>query len=296
MFCRLLIVLCVFFSCSAFAGEQLAKDIRTERKVVRVAVIGGMSVTTDLWREISRMFEADSGYRVEVVAAGPKHGLADAMRQGRVDLLTMHSSDSTTGLVADGYAVNMRPWARNDLVILGPPSDPARIAGMKDGAQALRKIAMAKANYVELQGLGKREMAHTLWKRAGIVPKGNWYLKDESEGHDDLLRFAAAHEAYVIFGRIPVQQGKIESHNLRILVDKDPSMRRPYIVMEANPELFHGTNVKGARALSDYLLSDNVQKFLGSFGKEKNGGIPFFHPVTSFHPMVSEPVSNAIRE
>lgn len=285
MLCRILIVLCVFFSCSAFAGESVGREAQTGRKVVRVAVIGGMSVTTDLWREISRMFEADSGYKVDVVAAGPKHGLADAMRQGRVDLLTMHSSDSTTGLVADGYAVNMRPWARNDLVILGPPSDPAKIAGMRDGAQALRKIALAKSNYVELQGLGKREMAHTLWKWAGIIPRGTWYLKDESEGHDDLLRFAAAHNAYVIFGRIPVVQGKIESHNLRILVDRDPSMRRPYIVMEANPELFPGANVKGARALSDYLLSDKVQTFLKDFGKEKNGGIPWFHPLTFNRPV-----------
>lgn len=290
--CWLVMVLSVFFTCPALAGEQLAKDVRTERKVVRVAVIGGMSVTTDLWKELARMFETDTGYRVEVVAAGPKQLLARAMRQGKVDLLTMHSSDSTTGLVADGYAVNMRPWAWNDLVILGPPSDPAGIAGMKDGARALGKIAMAKANYAELQGLGKREMAHTLWKRAGIVPRGTWYLKDESGGHDDLLRFAAARNAYVIFGRIPVVQGKIESHKLRILVDQDPSMRRPYIVMEANPAMFPGVNAEGARILSDYLLSDKVQKFLGSFGKEKNSGIPFFHPVAISRPVVT----NAIRE
>lgn len=292
MFRRFLTVLLVFSTCSAFAGGPDVKGAQADCKVVRVAVIGGMSMTTDLWREISGMFEADTGYKVEVTAAGPKHGLADAMRQGKADLLTMHSSDSTTGLVADGYAVNMRPWARNDLVILGPTSDPAKIAGMKDGAQALRSIAMAKANYVELQGLGKREMAHTLWKRAGIAPKGKWYLKDESEGHDDLLRFAAKNNAYVIFGRIPVVQGKIENHNLKILVDKDPTMRRPYIVMEANPALFPDTNVKGARTLSDYLLSDKVQSFLKDFGKDRNNGIPFFHPVTIDRSVISKKIAD----
>lgn len=290
---KILMVFLVLSACSAFAEEPDFKGGQADGKIVRVAVIGGMSVTTDLWREISRMFEADTGYKVEVTAAGPKNRLADAMRQGRADLLTMHSSDSTTGLVADGYALNMRPWARNDLVILGPASDPAKIAGMKDGAQALRKIATARANYVELHGLGKREMAHTLWKRAGIVPKGKWYLKDESDGHDDLLRFAARNNAYVIFGRIPVVRGKIESNSLKILVDGDPTMRRPYIVMEANPAMFPDTNVKGARALSDYLLSDKVQGFLKDFGKDRNNGIPFFHPVTIDRPVVSKKVADS---
>ena len=290
---KILMVFLVLSACSAFAEEPDFKGRQADGKIVRVAVIGGMSVTTDLWREISRMFEADTGYKVEVTAAGPKNRLADAMRQGRADLLTMHSSDSTTGLVADGYALNMRPWVRNEPVILGPAPDPAKIAGMKDGAQALRKIATARANYVERHGLGKREMAHTLWKRAGIVPKGKWYLKDESEGHDDLLRFAARNNAYVIFGRIPVVRGKIESNSLKILVDGDPTMRRPYIVMEANPVMFPDTNVKGARALSDYLLSDKVQGFLKDFGKDRNNGIPFFHPVTIDRPMIVKKVADS---
>jgi tungstate transport system substrate-binding protein len=266
--------------CAVFCVSTDVYAAQARSKVVRVAVIGGMSVTTDLWKEIAAMFEADTGYAVDLVAAGPKHGLADSMKQGRVDLLTMHSSDTTTDLVADGFAVNLRPWAKNDLVILGPPSDPAKIAGMTDGAEALKKIAATRSRYVELQGIGKRGLAHLLWKRAGVQPKGSWYMKDESENHDDLLRFVARHKAYAIFGRIPVVMGKIDSGKLKILVDRDPTMRRPYVVMEVNPAMFPDSNVQGARALSDYLLSEKVQNFLLSYGKERNNGIPFFHPVT----------------
>ncbi len=39
--------------------------------VVRCAVIGGMTMT-GLWPEIAKMFEAQTGYRVEVVATGPR--------------------------------------------------------------------------------------------------------------------------------------------------------------------------------------------------------------------------------
>lgn len=280
---KIMLMLLVFACCRVYAAEP-QQAVRPDPKVVRVAVIGGMSVTTDLWKEISRIFEADTGYKVELVAAGPKAWLAEPMKEGKVDLLTMHSSDTTTDLIADGYAVNMRPWTKNDLVILGPASDPAKIAGMKDGAEALKKIAKARANFVDVQDLGSREMAHRLWKRAKIHPMGNWYLKDESGDHLDFLNFASKHNAYVILGRVPVVMGKLRAHNMKILVYEDPTMRRPYIVMEANPDMFPATNVEGARALSNYLLSNKVQSFLAGFGKDRNDGIPFFYPVVIKRP------------
>ena len=276
-----LAVLLVFLTLSpAFAANPQTLAEPPAERVVRCAVIGGMSMTTGLWEEISRMFEADTGYKVEVVSAGPRPGLSKSMRNGEVDLLTMHSGDITTDLVADGFGVNMRPWTRNDLVIVGPASDPARIAGMTDGAEALKKIAKARANFVDIQDIGIREMSHTLWKRAGIHPQGKWYLKDESGGHLDFIGFAARHNAYLLFGRMPITMGKVLSHNMKILVDRDPTMRRPYIVMEANPLVFPKANVKGARALSNYLFSDKIQKFIADYGKDKNGGFPFFYPVS----------------
>ncbi len=274
---RFLLVLLIAAACPVHAAESPHKNLPADQKVVRTAVIGGMSMTTDLWREISRMFEADTGYKVEVVAAGPRPGLARVMREGKVDLLTMHSGDITTDLVADGYAVNMRPWTRNDLIIVGPASDPAKIAGYKDGAAALRRIAETKSNFIDMKGIGPRELGNSLWKKAGINPVGTWVIKDESRGHSDILSFAERNNAYMIIGRIPVITGKLGKHNLKIMVDRDPTMRRPYIVMEANPERFPGTNVKGARALADYLLSDKAQEYLATFGKEKNNGIPMFH-------------------
>ena len=57
--------------------------------------------------------------------------------------------DITTDLVADGYGIDMRPWARNELCIVGPPDDPAHVRGMTNGAAALRKIAEAKAHFVD---------------------------------------------------------------------------------------------------------------------------------------------------
>ena len=255
-----------------------ADTTRPGKRIVRCAVIGGMTMT-GLWPEIVRMFEAETGYRCELAATGPRPEIAEIFRAGKADVLTMHSGDITTDLVADGYGINMRPWTRNELSIVGPTNDPAHIRGLTNGAAALRKIAEAKARFVDFQGIGSRELAHSLWSAAGVEPKGDWVLKDETVSKFDILQFARTNNAYVIVGYIPARLGKMNPAGMEILVQGDPAMRRPFIVMEANSKKFPAANHAGARALSDFLLSPKVQNFLAEFGQKTTGRGPLFHPV-----------------
>ena len=250
-----------------------------DNHVVRCAVIGGMTMT-GLWQQIAQMFEARTGYRIEVVVTGPRPILDAAMRAGRVDLLTMHSGDITTDLVADGYGVDMRPWTRNELCIVGPPDDPAHIRGMTNGADALRKIAAVKAHFVDFEDIGSRELVHTLWTLSGVDPRGAWLLKDETVSRWNILQYARSNEAYVVVGYIPAKTGKMPASGMEILVKDDPVMRRPFIVMETNPKKFPQANYAGAKALSDFLLSPDVQNVLLQFSTQSNGLGPLFYPVT----------------
>ena len=179
-----------------------------DRRPVRVAVIGGMTMT-GMWDKLVAQFEADTGWKTQLVITGPKDVISAPFKQGEVDVLTMHTADKTTDLVADGYGVNMRPWARNEHTIVGPASDPAGIRGMKDGAAALKKIAEAHAPFVDFYGPGSRELTHKLWQRAGLKPEGDWVLKDESNSPQEIVAFAEKKQAYVVVGRIPVTNGKM---------------------------------------------------------------------------------------
>ncbi len=245
---------------------------------IRVAVIGGMT-TTGLWQEITKRFEAATHHKIDLVATGQREIVAAALREGKIDLATMHSGDITTDLVADGFGINLRPWTRNDLVIVGPKEDPAGVRGLTSGATALRRIAETKSRYVDFAGIGSRELAHNLWKAAGISPQGDWVIADRSRGNTDSLRFASQNQAYIIVGRIPVLSGKVQGDDMEILVQGDPAMRRSFVVMEANAKKFPGANSEGARALSDYLVSETTQRFLETFGRDNAGGIPLFHPI-----------------
>lgn len=259
------------------------KPKQPDPSIIRVAVIGGMTMT-GMWQALTAEFEAGTHYRVVIAATGPKQVLAEAFRNGEADLLTMHSSDATTDLVADGYAINIRPWTRNQLVIAGPPSDPAHIKGMHDGAAALRKIAETKSPFVDHFSNGAREVAHKLWTKSGVLPHGDWVIRDEASYPQGVLAYAEQKGAYIVVGRIPVIQGKMPSNHMQIMVEDDPDMVRPYMVMEANPVKFPRTNSAGARALADYLVSERAKQFLREFGQKQPDGIPLFHPLPDVKP------------
>jgi tungstate transport system substrate-binding protein len=249
-----------------------------EKRPIRVAVIGGMTMT-GMWQELAVKFEADTGWKTHLVATGPKATLIGPFQRGEVDLLTMHSSDQTTDLVADGFGTNLRPWARNEHTIVGPASDPAGIRGMKDGAEALKKIAASRAPFVDFYGPGSRELTHKLWQRAGLKPEGDWVLKDESSTPQEIVAFAEKKQAYVVVGRIPVTHGKMALGTMEVLVQGDPEMRRPFVVIEANAKKFPQANLAGARVLADWLAGEKGQTFLLDYGRKSPGGIPLFYPV-----------------
>src|SRR4030042_1109593 len=172
----------------------------------------------------------------------------------------------------------MRPWTRNDLVILGPPSDPAKIKGLKSGIEAFRRLAGAQTPYLDAFNKGGRELSHTLWTKSGLRPRGNWVIKDEGVSAKNIVSYAEKNGAYVVFGRMPVLFGKIAVGKMQIMVEGDPLMRRPYTVMEANPKRIPGANSKGAKMLADFLLSEEAQKFLAEFGADRYG-MPLFFPI-----------------
>jgi tungstate transport system substrate-binding protein len=263
---------------AAGCAKPKATAAPPDARVVRCAVIGGMTMT-GLWPELVKMFETESGYRCELVATGPRPEISEVFRAGKADLITMHSGDITTDLVADGFGINLRPWTRNELSIIGPTDDPAGIRGTTNGAAALRRIAETKAHFVDFQGVGSRELSHNLWRASGVEPKGEWVLKDDTVSKFDILQFARSNHAYVVVGYIPARLGKMNPAGMEILVHGDPAMRRPFVVIEANPRKFPQANHAGARALADFLLSPKVQRFLAGFGQNTTGGGPLFHPI-----------------
>ena len=106
--------------------------------------------------------------------------------------------------VAEGFGVKHQPVMYNDFVLVGPKSDPAKVAGGKDMLEALKKIEAAKAPFVsrgDKSGTHAAELRY--WKAAGIdldAKKGPWY-RDTGSGMGPALNTASSMNAYVLADR-----------------------------------------------------------------------------------------------
>ena len=284
--CLVIALICLLYPGGDSTAEPAAiSQCDRNPRTIRALVIGGMVNESDLWIEVAGMFEQKTGYKVEVVRSAPAEVISSLFRTGVADLLTQHTADITTDLVADGYGINMRPWAHNDHVIVGPPYDPAGIAGMTDGVQAFAAIAAAgelgQARFVDLWGAGKREVAQAMADGANIYPpRGAWFVKDGSINPRNQLNYVASlGDAYAVFGRVPIATGRQDPAGLEVMVKGHHTLQRPFVVMEANPARFPCTNSVGARKLSDFLISSQVQTFLAQYLRDEFDGLPPFQPL-----------------
>src|SRR5215510_10078655 len=124
-------------------------------------------------------FSEASGINVKVVAVGTGQAL-DIGRRGDADVVFVHDKPAEEKFLGEGFATKRYDVMYNDFVIVGPKADPAHIAGDKDVADALRKIAAAKAPFISRgDRSGTHEAELRLWKLAGIDmgdAKGSgWY-------------------------------------------------------------------------------------------------------------------------
>jgi tungstate transport system substrate-binding protein len=243
-------------------------------QVIKVAVIGGM-LETGFWQALSERYQAARGNQIQVVSSGPKPQVVAAFRAGGIDLIAVHACDAMIDLVADGLARDPQPWARNDLVIVGPAADPAHIRGEHDAVAALARIVAAKAPLLVHASQGADGVLHDLQEAGGIaLDPGATVLFSDDNQHRVLTR-AAELSAYTLVGRIPWITGKLKADGVALMVAGDLRLRRPYLVevsAAAGP---------AARDLAAFLRAPETQQWIATFGRGKYDDQPLFFPVST---------------
>ena len=228
---------------------------------VRAAVIGGLGMS-GFWQRLATRIEADTGIQLQVVASGNKEVIVPPFVAGEADLMFIHASDEVNALLAEGKAGHLTAWGANEHVIVGPDADPAKVRQAKTAAEALQRIAQLQAPFVEFDDPGSHAIVQKLWRINGFrPPAGNWRLRDDTERAQGILEFAAAHQAYVVTGHIPVAYGKMHAPGMAVLLKGDPAMRRPYVMVE-HPESVDKTCTEvgsPTRRVVAYLASSKGQ-------------------------------------
>src|SRR6266516_4682274 len=125
------------------------------------------------------IFERQSGYRVTVIAVGSGQALAMG-RRGDADVVLSHAPEAERPLADSGYVLDRRLVMHNDFLFVGPAEDPAALHGLADAVAAMRRIGERHVGggFVsrgDQSGTHLKELA--LWRRAGNVPAGAWYVE-----------------------------------------------------------------------------------------------------------------------
>jgi tungstate transport system substrate-binding protein len=222
------------------------------------------------------LFEKQTGYSVKTVSVGTGQALSMAAK-GDADVALVHAPSLEKKYVADGKLLNRRLVMYNDFVIIGPKDDPAKIKPAKTALAALKLIEQSKSPFVSRgDNSGTHNLEKTLWKEAGIQPKGDWYI-EAGQGMGATLNIANERNAYTITdrGTLLALRKRI---TLPILVEGDKVLLNIYSVMEVNPANGPRVNTAGGKAFADFMVSPPAQSAIKSFGVEKFGQ-PLFVPV-----------------
>lgn len=229
-----------------------------------------------LFKHLLPVFEKKSGIQVRVVALGTGQAL-DLARRGDADVVFVHARSAEEKFLSEGHGVKRLPVMYNDFVLIGPKSDPAKIAGSKDILDALKKIRDRGAPFVSR---GDRSGTHIaeldLWKAAGIdiaKDKGPWY-RDTGQGMGPALNTASSMGAYLLADRGTWLAFRNRG-DLAILVEGDKRLFNQYGVMLVNPEKHASVKRAEGQAFVDWLVSPEGQKTIADY---KINGEQLFYP------------------
>jgi tungstate transport system substrate-binding protein len=261
MFHRIFTVLLslALLAAPSFAAERLRLATTTSTE------------NSGLLAELIPPFEQANDCKVDVIAVGT--GKAIKLGEtGDVDVVLVHARTLEDKFVAEGYGVDRRDVMYNDFVILGPAADPAGIAGLKDAAEALVKIAAAKATFVSRgDQSGTHVKERELWTAGGVEPAGDWYL-EAGLGMGEVITMATERLGYSLADRGTYLAYK-DKTDLKVLVEGDERLFNPYGVIAVNPEKHPHVKFQLAQKFSDYLVSPEGQAVIAAYPR---GGDPLF--------------------
>jgi tungstate transport system substrate-binding protein len=216
-----------------------------------------------LYDDLLPDFERQTGYQVELTTGEDVYGPA---RNGQADVVLSHygHKDAQT-FVQDGYGQWPQPVFFNQLALLGPPSDPARVQGLTDLVEAFGRIAQTQSAFIVNNAEVLKYLSEILWDSAGRPEKEGWY-NDQGLQHHAAVAAAAQKGGYVLWGLTPFlrtqRQNKVD---LQPLVLNDPLLQRIMVTIAVSPDKVPGVNVEGVTAFQQYLLAPATQARIRAF-------------------------------
>jgi tungstate transport system substrate-binding protein len=220
------------------------------------------------------IFEADTGYKLEITSAGTGAAIEKA-RKGDADLLLVHSKSLEEAYVNEGFDEKRVSFMYNSYVIVGPKEDPAGVKNAKTAGEAFQAIANAGARFItrgDASGTNTAEL--NIWKAIKVDPKGKEWYTNIGGGMGQALTIASEQQAYTLSDKATFLATKT---SLVILLGESTDMKNTYSMIAVTAKRFPDTNIDGAMAFINWMTSAKARDLISKYGVDKYGQQLFFN-------------------
>jgi tungstate transport system substrate-binding protein len=227
------------------------------------------TANSGLYDQLLPMFKKDTGITVHVVAVGTGQAIKNAQNCD-ADVLLVHATLAEQKFVAEGFGVARYDVMYNDFILVGPPDDPAGIAGGNSALVALTHIAASESKFAsraDNSGTHKKELS--LWKSAKVDAQqssGYWYL-ETGLGMGATLNIAVGSGAYTMTDRATWISFK-NKQDYNIQVEADDELFNQYGIIQVNPKKCGEVKSAHAKKFIDWIISKKGQTAIARYQLE----------------------------
>jgi tungstate transport system substrate-binding protein len=255
----------------AFTGSAQAQQAKTEsygQGAQQFSLATGSPGELGLLKALAEAFTPATNTTLVWKKAGSGESLK-MLQDKQVDMIMVHAPAAEKKAVQDGWATKRTLIGSNEFFIVGPASDPAKLAEAKSAVEAYTRIANAKPKFFsrgDNSGTHKKEMS--VWEKTGIKPSGDWYIVTQDFMSATLQR-ANAEQGYFMTDSSTWAAEKKNVPNLKILFRGDKMLVNTYHALTHPAGATPGTDA--AAKFIDFVGSDRGQQIIRDYGKDKHG-------------------------
>ncbi len=263
----LLIMAVIFLSLGiSFGGEKC--DAVYGSGVNKFSLATGSPGELGILRALGETFAKEHDASLCWIKAGSGESLK-LLQDKKVDMIMVHAPAAEKRAIAEGWATKRVLIGSNEFYIVGPAEDPAKISEAGSAAEAYKKIATANAKFFsrgDNSGTHKKEM--DIWRKAGIIPSGQWYIVTRDFMTATLNR-ADREKGYFMTDSSTWAAEQKGMTNLRILFRGDKFLINTYHTLSQPIGVTAGAGT--AVRFINFVSSGRGQKIIADFGRDEYG-------------------------
>jgi tungstate transport system substrate-binding protein len=248
----------------------------------QIVIATGSPFELGLVDELAKAFQQKYGGVVRCIKTPTGPGL-DLGKHGLTHITMGHEREATARFVKEGYAAKRTDLMHNFTLVVGPPDDPAKIAGLTDLKEVHKRIAQTKSPYLSRgDGGGMNILEIKIWKELDINPEGEKWYKVNKKFMLASLMDADKNGQYHMLDSSTWALHKTKTKNLKLFV-KGPANEYEMCLVSAvkHPHLQYNYDL--AEKFYKFLVGNEGQKIIADFGVNKYGE-PIYYPTAIKNP------------